>query len=217
MSPTHPVHRRDRDASTSSFCAFRSCARTTSAATLDRNGGGSFVANPEALPAPHPLSVLSTSRNRTRFPSSFGAFPWTPPVAAPTEAGSRISLAVGAHSFARLHGMPNLELSPLIKMLDRPTNTRSWGKDLSSFTGEFGLSSPLSYPPGNSSTLASNSHMATAAAASSCASSFNSTPSSKARSPILRKSEGSESPLRSASAIMTLANVSRFRPEICLT
>jgi hypothetical protein len=54
---------------------------------------------------------------------------------------------------------------------------------LISFTGEFGLSSPISHPPGSFSTLPSNSHMAMAApAASGLAPSFNSTFKFKTRS-----------------------------------
>mmetsp|Transcript_38943 Transcript_38943/g.117135 ORF Transcript_38943/g.117135 Transcript_38943/m.117135 type:complete len:248 (+) Transcript_38943:100-843(+) len=198
-----------------SFRAFLSCLFTINDANLDRSGAGKRLAATDALPAPQLLSVTTTSRKRTLPPSPAVAPAPSPPFTA--EEGSSTSLAMGAHSLARLQGMPSLDDSPLMSMEDRPTRTRSWGNDWSSLTGEFGLSSPLSYPPGNVSTDASNSHMATAAAASSLASSFNSTPSSRARSPMVARSSGSSSPTRSARATMTLARVSLFRPEICFT
>mmetsp|Transcript_3764 Transcript_3764/g.7212 ORF Transcript_3764/g.7212 Transcript_3764/m.7212 type:complete len:241 (+) Transcript_3764:435-1157(+) len=104
-----------------------------------------------------------------------------------------------------------------MRMEDRPTSTKSCGNDLISFTGELGLSSPESYPPGSCCTVESKSHMPTAAGPSSAASGLNSTPSSIANFPINSKSAGLSSLSRSAKATMILQRVSRLRPEICLT
>ena len=129
----------------------------------------------------------------------------------------RTCRAIGAHSLLSDHGIPNRFDRPLIRIDARPTSTRSCGKLFSSLTGEFGLNSPRSYPPGSFSVDPSKSHMPTAAAASCLASSFSSTPSCNAKFPIRSRSSGRSSPILSSSAIMTFAKVSRFLPEICFT
>mmetsp|Transcript_15878 Transcript_15878/g.34323 ORF Transcript_15878/g.34323 Transcript_15878/m.34323 type:complete len:212 (-) Transcript_15878:1061-1696(-) len=113
--------------------------------------------------------------------------------------------------------MPSLLESPLIRMVLRPTSTKSCGNDFNAFTGEFGDNSPFSYPPGNVSTLPSNNHIATAAGATGGVPSFNSTPSSNASFPINSKSAGFSSLSRSSNASMTLARVSLALPPICFT
>mmetsp|Transcript_7549 Transcript_7549/g.16461 ORF Transcript_7549/g.16461 Transcript_7549/m.16461 type:complete len:246 (+) Transcript_7549:171-908(+) len=168
----------------------------------------------EALPLPHVLSSFNTSLIRILLPLPlFAAAAAVDRPALPSNA----LLAAGVHSFDRDQGICSRSESPLIRMLLRPTRTRSWGNDFSAFTGELGDSSPLSYPPGRVSTLPSKSHMATAAGPSGGAPSASSTPSSSARFPILSRSGGFVSLSRSSSAIMTFDSVSRARPPICFT
>eukprot|EP00966_Prymnesium_polylepis_P319815 7376241-Prymnesium_polylepis.1 len=71
---------------------------------------------------------------------------------------------MGAHSFASDHVMPRRAAMPLMRTVERPTRTRSCGNDLSTLTGEFGDSSPVSKPPGSVVTAPSKSHIAVAAA-----------------------------------------------------
>mmetsp|Transcript_12514 Transcript_12514/g.27061 ORF Transcript_12514/g.27061 Transcript_12514/m.27061 type:complete len:252 (+) Transcript_12514:156-911(+) len=176
-------------------------------------GEGSLVMPLETLPLLHVFNSFNTSLILILLP--------LPSVATTADCWllfpSNALRAVGAHSFERDHGICNRFESPLINMLLRPTNTKSCGNDFSAFTGEFGDSSPLSYPPGRVSTLPSNSHMATAAGPSAGASSASSTPSSNARFPIFSRSAGFTSLSRSSSASMTFDSVSRARPPICFT
>eukprot|EP00592_Proboscia_alata_P020295 CAMPEP_0194420930 /NCGR_PEP_ID=MMETSP0176-20130528/20245_1 /TAXON_ID=216777 /ORGANISM="Proboscia alata, Strain PI-D3" /LENGTH=126 /DNA_ID=CAMNT_0039228839 /DNA_START=386 /DNA_END=762 /DNA_ORIENTATION=+ len=74
------------------------------------------------------------------------------------------SRAMGAHSLAKLHGTPSREESALIRIVHRPTRTRSCGKLLSARTGELGDNSSRSNPPGISSSAEPNNHTPTAAA-----------------------------------------------------
>ena len=106
---------------------------------------------------------------------------------------------------------------PLMRTVERPTSTRSCGKDCSTCTGLLGESSPVSKPPGSVVALPSKSHIAVAAGPSAGEPGLSLTPSSSARREIVARSSGSVSLRRSASASITSARVSRARPEICLT
>mmetsp|Transcript_6847 Transcript_6847/g.9863 ORF Transcript_6847/g.9863 Transcript_6847/m.9863 type:complete len:229 (-) Transcript_6847:1268-1954(-) len=186
------------------FLSFLSFITNIKEAALLRSEGGNLLTTPVALLLPQLFVTFKTSRNLIT-PLSFESL------------YSKQCLAVVDHSLARLHGIPNLFDKPLIRILLLPTRTKSWGKDFSSLTGEFGLSSPLSYPPGSVSTEPSNNHIATAAGASSFASSLSSTPSSRAKLPINSKSSGFVSLWRSSRAIITFASVCLALPEICFT
>ena len=132
--------------------ARASWMRTAKAATRVLTGPGSLLTPAETLDVIHRLVVNTTSLNLTL------------PLGSEDLTGLSTFRAMGAHSCERLHGMPKRFDNPLMRMEERPTRTRSCGNDLSSFTGELGLNSPLSYPPGSVSTDPSNSHIATAAA-----------------------------------------------------
>ena len=132
--------------------ARESWMRTTKATTRLLNGAGSLLTPAATLEEPHCLVVNKISRNLTL------------PLGSEALSGLRTMRAIGAHSCERLQGMPKRLDNPLIRIEERPTKTRSCGNDLSSLTGELGLSSPLSYPPGSFSTEPSKSHIATAAA-----------------------------------------------------
>ena len=132
--------------------ARESWMRTTRATTRLLNGAGSLLTPAASLEEPHCFVVNKISRNLTL------------PLGSVALAGARTLRAIGAHSCERLQGIPKRLDKPLIRIEERPTKTRSCGNDLSSFTGELGLSSPLSYPPGSFSTEPSKSHIATAAA-----------------------------------------------------
>jgi len=132
--------------------ARESWTRTTRATTRVLKGPGSLVTPAESLEVPHLFVVDNTSRKRTL------------PLLSVDLTGSSTFRAIGAQFLERLHGIFKRFDNPLMRIEDRPTNTRSCGKDLSSLTGEFGLNSPFSYPPGSVSTEPSKSHIATAAA-----------------------------------------------------
>ena len=100
------------------FLDFRSSLLTRYAANRDLIGDGNFVAIFFALPFDQLFNVLKTVRNRTRSFDGVVAFFF--PVFT-----SRTSLAIGAHSFARLHGIFKRSEIPLIRMEDRPTKTKS--------------------------------------------------------------------------------------------
>ena len=114
----------------------RSSMFKTSLATLDRTGSGNLFTTAFARPVPQSRKVAQTSRNLTRSASLSRT---TPPF--------KTFRAVGAHSEAKFQGMPKRLESPLISIVERPARTRSCGKDFSSRTGEFGLSSPFERAP----------------------------------------------------------------------
>ena len=102
-------------------------------AMRERIGLGSLLTTALARPAPQSFNVAQTSRNRTLSASVLGCAP----------APLNTFRAVGAHSDAKFHGIPRRLDKPLMRMVDLPARTKSCGKDLSSRTGEFGLSSPM--------------------------------------------------------------------------
>ena len=131
--------------------------------------------------------------------------------------------AMGAHSLAKLHGTPSQEESALIRIVHRPTRTRSCGNLLSALTGNLGDNFSQSNPPGISSSTEPNNHTPTAAAASKGESGFNSTPSSNDSFPTSSKASGVTFPGHRLSItimlsikIMTLAKVFLLLCDICL-
>lgn len=75
-------------------------------------GAGNLVPKLLTLPFPHDLNVYQTCLNRTLFFLFCIAF-----------GEVKTCSAIGAHSFAKLHGMFNLLDRPLIRIDERPTNT----------------------------------------------------------------------------------------------
>lgn len=86
---------------------------TTKPATRFRSGDGNRRTKVEAFPPPHCFNVYSTFLNRTR---SFFVSPLF---------RCNTSRAMGAHSLLKLQGMSNRLESPLIKIVARPTKTKS--------------------------------------------------------------------------------------------